>query len=56
MDCQDRVRDKIPANASQDEVVKHKGELEQCVIKCADSHIALVPALMKRMKEVLNSK
>lgn len=53
MDCQDQIRDKVPSDASQDAVSKYRGELENCVIKCADTHVALIPALMQRMKEVL---
>ncbi len=54
MDCQDSVRDKVGPNTSETEVQKYKGQLETCVLQCADKHIALVPAMMKRVKEVLD--
>jgi len=53
MDCQDRVRDKVGPKTSELEVSKYRTEMETCVVKCADSHIELVPAMMKRVKEVL---
>lgn len=53
MDCQDQVRDKIGPNTTEDDVSKHRGAMEKCVVKCADTHIALIPTLMKRVKEVL---
>lgn len=53
MDCQDNVRDKMSAKTSDAEVSKYRTEMEQCVVKCGDSHIALIPAMMKRIKEVL---
>ena len=53
MDCQDTVRDKVGPNTSETEVSKYRGQLETCVLQCADKHIALVPAMMKRVKEVL---
>ena len=53
MDCQDTVRDKVGANTSEADVAKYKGQLETCVIQCADKHTALIPAMMKRVKEVI---
>ena len=54
MDCQDRVRDKVSPSATEDELSRHKGELEKCVVKCADSHIDLIQPLLKKMKEVIS--
>ena len=53
MDCQDRIRDKVGPNTSDVDVSKYRAEMEGCVVKCGDSHIALVPAMMKRIKDVL---
>jgi len=53
MDCQDKVRDKVGPKTSETDMSKYRGEMEGCVVKCGDSHIALVPSMMKRIKEVL---
>ena len=53
MDCQDTIRDKVGPNTSEADVSKYRGQLETCVLQCADKHIGLVPAMMKRVKEVL---
>lgn len=54
MDCQDKVRDKVKPDSTDSEVSKYKGEMEKCVLKCVDSHIDMLPNLLKRMKEVLS--
>jgi len=56
MDCQDVVRDRISKNASESEMAKHRSDVEQCIVKCGDTHIALLPLMMKRMKETLQQK
>ena len=53
MDCQDKVKDKLGPNVVESDVPRHRAEFEGCVVKCGDSHIALVPQMMKRMKEML---
>jgi len=53
MDCQDAVRDKMNKNASESEMAKHRHDIEQCVVKCGDAHIALLPVMMKRIKETI---
>jgi len=56
MDCQDVVRDKISQNASETEMSKHRSDIEQCIVKCGDAHIALLPLMMKRIKETVQHK
>lgn len=53
MGCQDVVRDKISRNASESEMVKHSSDVEQCVVKCGDAHIALIPLMMRRIRETI---
>lgn len=53
MDCQDVVRDKMSKNASESEMAKHRRDIEQCVVKCGDAHIALLPVMLKRIKETI---
>ncbi|XP_054715929.1 protein FAM136A-like [Uloborus diversus] len=56
MQCQDNIRDKITASTTEAEVSGFKKDFEQCVVKCADTHIALIPSMLKRIKDVLFSK
>ena len=53
MDCQDRVRDKASPNMAEAQMIQLKQEMEQCVVKCADSHIKLLPDLSKRIREAV---
>jgi len=53
MDCQDVVRDKMSRSASESEMNKHRSDIEQCIVKCGDSHIALIRVMMKRIKETI---
>jgi len=56
MDCQDAVRDRVGKNASETEMAKHRSDAEKCIVKCGDSHIALLPVMMKRIKETIQHK
>ncbi|ELT98265.1 hypothetical protein CAPTEDRAFT_220338 [Capitella teleta] len=53
MDCQDKTRDKMGPNTTEAQAASYRGDMEKCVMKCADTHVALVPSMMKKMKEVL---
>lgn len=53
MDCQDQIKDKMSPNASEADRARYRGNYEKCVVKCGDSHVALVPNMLSRMKEVL---
>ncbi|KAF8774737.1 protein FAM136A-like [Argiope bruennichi] len=56
MQCQDSIRDKVTPSTTEAEVSAFKKDFESCVVKCADTHIALIPSMLKRIKEVLQSK
>uniref|UniRef100_A0A0K8TK07 Protein FAM136A n=1 Tax=Lygus hesperus TaxID=30085 RepID=A0A0K8TK07_LYGHE len=56
MDCNDTVRDRIGTSPTESEMVKHQNDFESCASKCVDKHVALLPTMMKRMKELLASK
>ncbi|OWF55055.1 protein FAM136A-like [Mizuhopecten yessoensis] len=57
MDCQDKARDKMPASPKDGVVDKIRGELEKCMINCADSHVELVGPMFKRMgKSIASNK
>ncbi|XP_014672247.1 PREDICTED: protein FAM136A-like [Priapulus caudatus] len=51
--CQDDTRDQVTPSTSEAEMARLKDKMEGCVVRCADEHIQLVPALMKRIQEVL---
>lgn len=56
MQCQDDVRDRITPTSTETDVGMFKKDFEQCVVKCADTHIDLVPSMLKRIKAVLIKK
>lgn len=56
MQCQDEIRDRITPTSTEVEVGTFKKDFEQCVVKCADSHIDLIPSMLKRIKTVLLQK
>lgn len=56
MQCQDTIRDRITPSSTEDQLATFKKDFEQCVVKCADTHIDLVPAMLKRIKTVLSSQ
>ncbi|ESO02112.1 hypothetical protein HELRODRAFT_161348 [Helobdella robusta] len=56
LDCQDSVKDKVNSTSSASDYAKHRTELEQCVLKCGDKHIKLIPAIMKRAEQVLKDQ
>ncbi|CAG7832059.1 unnamed protein product [Allacma fusca] len=55
LDCQDRAKDKLGPNPSELEIEDVKAGFENCAIKCVDSHVSLMPDLLKRMKKFLGS-
>ena len=56
MDCQDQIRDKVGASPSEAQVMKYRGEMETCVVKCADTNLKLLPTIMNRIKDVVKQK
>ena len=55
MDCQDKARDQVSSTSSEAEISAYRGQMEKCVIKCADDHMGLIPNMLKRMQEVLQA-
>ncbi|CAG9811001.1 unnamed protein product [Chironomus riparius] len=53
MDCNDQIKDKMPANPNEDQIAKYTGEFERCAIKCVDSSLGTLPSLFKTIKSVL---
>ncbi|BES92358.1 Eukaryotic protein of unknown function (DUF842) [Nesidiocoris tenuis] len=56
MECNDAVKDRMGPSPSESEMPKYQSEFENCASKCVDKHVALLPTMMKRMKELLASK
>lgn len=56
MQCQDTIRDRITPSSTEDQLGTFKKDFEQCVVKCADTHIDLIPSMLKRIKAVLASQ
>ncbi|XP_033109825.1 protein FAM136A-like [Anneissia japonica] len=52
--CQDDVKDRLSPGASSQQIDALRGEMESCLVKCGDKHIAILPAMMKRMKSTLS--
>lgn len=55
MDCQDKARDEA-SKSSSSSGSRYKYDIENCMIKCADSHIDLVPNIKKRVKEFVDQR
>jgi type I site-specific restriction endonuclease len=56
LDCQDKIREKVTAETSEAAVEGLRGQYEDCVVRCVDTQVGLIPAMMKRMQEVLRKK
>lgn len=41
--------------ASQADAEKYNKQFDSCIIKCADANIDGIPAMLKRIKELLSS-
>ena len=53
MDCNDSVRDKVTPKTSEADIAKYRKEFEVCAVKCVDKHIALLPDMEKKIKDIL---
>ena len=56
MDCNDRIKDKMGPNPTQDDVNKFSDEFEKCATKCVDTYCEHLPTLKKTMIKVLAGK
>ncbi|XP_063700684.1 protein FAM136A [Culicoides brevitarsis] len=53
MDCNDSVRDRMPASPSNDDISKYTNEFEKCAKVCVDKQIGLLPNIVKKIKSTL---
>lgn len=56
MSCQDEIREQMPATASETDADRYRGQFENCVVKCADTNIDSIPAMMRRIKELIDAQ
>ncbi|KAK9505603.1 hypothetical protein O3M35_009615 [Rhynocoris fuscipes] len=56
MECNDEIRDKAGPSPTDSDMNRYTAEFEKCATKCVDKHIEQLPAMLKRMKEVLKNK
>ncbi|RWS22348.1 hypothetical protein B4U80_02584 [Leptotrombidium deliense] len=56
MECQDKVKDKITADSSQDQVNLLRNQFENCTVQCIDTNIALIPEMFKKMRDVIKKQ
>lgn len=55
MQCQDSIKDHVGPNTSEDQMDKYKAQYEKCVFKCVDTHVDMIPNMIKKMKEIVKS-
>ncbi|XP_076241815.1 protein FAM136A [Calliopsis andreniformis] len=56
MDCNDKIKDKIGPNPTQQDVDRYSDEFDKCATKCVDNYCEMLPSLEKTMKKVLSNK
>ena len=54
LQCQDEARDKIKDKMSSADEQKVRKNLETCLLKCGDKHVAMFPSLSKRLTDQVN--
>ncbi|XP_070541172.1 protein FAM136A-like [Ptychodera flava] len=52
MQCQDDLKDLVARGNTNEAMMR--SHLEQCLSKCADKHIGILPAMMARMKDTIS--
>ncbi|TRY63929.1 hypothetical protein TCAL_10897 [Tigriopus californicus] len=55
MACQDRVKDKVTPESSQNEITQLRGEFETCAIQCCDTNLARLPDIAQKIGVTLKS-
>lgn len=52
MHCNDQAKDSLDSGSKEKQI---KLQLDNCVTKCVDDHMHLIPSMTKKMKENLAS-
>lgn len=55
MQCQDDLKDRLGASIGGPQTDILRKELEGCLLKCTDKHLALIPSISKRIKANLQN-
>jgi len=53
MECQDKIRDKVGSDTTENQALQYKAEFESCAIRCVDNHMDRIPQYTKKIKDVL---
>ena len=54
--CQDSIRDKMTADTTDQQMKKLEGQFDQCVVKCADDTLKVLPDMFKKMKDIISKE
>ncbi|KAI9916494.1 hypothetical protein PsorP6_017989 [Peronosclerospora sorghi] len=54
-DCKDKAQDSLPtsANPSDAQIARAQKGMEQCVGRCVDSHVSLLPTISARIEQAV---
>lgn len=47
--CQDKIKAQVGPNTKDSELPKFHSQLDTCILKCADDHIAQIPKLQSNL-------
>ncbi|XP_067632534.1 protein FAM136A-like [Eurosta solidaginis] len=53
MKCSEEARQRLPPNPGEVDMNKYQYQFENCTVACVDTHIGLIPTMMKTIKTVL---
>jgi Eukaryotic protein of unknown function (DUF842) len=53
MQCQDQIKDKVTPDTKEGEFHQFQAQMDKCVAKCADDHIALLPSMLKKAQDMI---
>lgn len=54
--CQDEIKDTLPDSPTVQQQEQAQKRAEECLMRCADSHITLIPPIAKRLRATMNCK
>jgi hypothetical protein len=49
LNCQDSIKDKMTDRTSEAQMKAFTDQFQTCVVKCVDTHIDLMPNMLKKM-------
>ncbi|XP_023233554.1 protein FAM136A-like [Centruroides sculpturatus] len=54
LQCRDNIQDKMSTSPSEKDMKAFESQFHDCIGKCADTHVELLPTLLKKMREMLS--